>query len=179
MMRAPLPALTDFEEALGQATDPDLRLQLESRLLEGTVLHSALLPRRRALLDAGRADPDASPVMAAHLAMDSAYRGLPAAETLAYADRADPHELLRVIGPENSTYNLLFHAVRYAEEPERSLALLEAGDADRAPHGLALLDVLPRARVGVLAPHVRLGPGRHRPGADRLRQGRSARASRW
>ena len=129
MLRAPLPALTDFEEALEVATDPDLRLQLESRLLEGTVYHSSLMPRRRALLDAGRADPGASPVMAAHLAMDSAYRGLPAAETLAFADRADPAEVLRVIGPENSTYNLLFHAVRYAEQPERSLALLEAGDA--------------------------------------------------
>jgi DNA-binding CsgD family transcriptional regulator len=129
MLRAPLPALTDFEQAMGEATDPDLRMQLESRLLEGTVYHSSLLPRRRALLDAGRADPDASPVMAAHLAMDSAYRGRPAAETIAYADRAHPDEVLRVIGPENSTYNLLFHALRYAEQPDRSLALLEAGDA--------------------------------------------------
>ena len=173
MLRAPLPALTDFEQALEDATDPALRLALESRLLEATVYHSALMPRRRALLDQGRDDPGASAVMAAHLAMDSAYRGLPAAQTLAFADRADPHELLRVIGPENSTYNLLFHAVRYAEAPERSLALLEAGDATARRSGSRFSTFFLEHAWGywhLMFGSVQAGIGQAQTGLDKVRR---------
>jgi DNA-binding CsgD family transcriptional regulator len=129
LLTEPAPALPMFERALAVATDPALRLRLESLLLEALTFTDAGLARRHELLDAARVDPDASPVALAALAHESGWSAAPVAETLAFLRRATSTDLLLdVVGPGNSTYNLLIHAARYAEAPDVARHLLEQGE---------------------------------------------------
>ncbi len=134
----PPAALDDLERSAAEADDPVLAMRLESSLLEVSVFLTALAPRRRELLDAGLADPDPSPVMLAHIAQDVGAIPHPVGEIVDWAERAVADgRLLRDVGPGNSTYNLLMHAVRYAEDPELMRRLLEAGEAHARSEGSA------------------------------------------
>jgi predicted negative regulator of RcsB-dependent stress response len=164
----PIRALREFERAVEEATDPALRLRLESLQLESLAFHADLADRRSAVLADARSSEDPSIVMTAHLAYESSYSGARADETVGLAVRAMADSaLLRVLGPGNSTFNLLVHAVRYAERPDLSRAWLEEGGDGRPPNRGTLGCGLPRARVGLLAPQLRFGRGRARAGAAR------------
>jgi DNA-binding CsgD family transcriptional regulator len=137
----PVPALDEFAAALEEATDPTLRLRLEALLLEASVFHVAFAPRRAELLKAGRADPEPSPVMLAHLAQDAAFSGSPSPEVLDLARRANAADaLLRAVGPATSTFNLLVHALRTSEHPHAARSLLERGEAFARREGLRFAD---------------------------------------
>jgi DNA-binding CsgD family transcriptional regulator len=124
----PRRALEELSSALGVVQDPDLRLRLESGLLDSTAYLASLVDRRRELLDAGRADAHPSPAMLAHLAQDAAYSGRPVEETLELVDRAlADGRLMRVIGPVTATFHLLILTLRHAERPELARQLLDQG----------------------------------------------------
>jgi tetratricopeptide (TPR) repeat protein len=83
----PIPALAEFESALAGAQDPALRLRLEALVLEATIFHAGFTPRRVELLEAGRRDPDPSPVMLATLAQEASYAGRPRSEVVDLVER--------------------------------------------------------------------------------------------
>lgn len=129
MTTDPVGALAEFETAMERADDADQRLRIEAGLLDVTAYLASLTPRRAELLDAGRADPGASPAMLAHLAQDTAYRGGPVDQTLDFARRAlADGRMLGVVGPTSPTFHLLLLTLRHAERPEFAAELL--GDAD-------------------------------------------------
>lgn len=126
----PFAALDDLERGMAEASDPALAMRLETNLLEVSVFLTGLADRRRELLEAGAADPGASPVMLAHLAQHAGAVPTTVQEIVDLAERAVAGgRLLESIGPGNSTYNLLMHAVRYAEHAELMRRLLDEGDA--------------------------------------------------
>ncbi|HVL94677.1 MAG TPA: AAA family ATPase [Solirubrobacteraceae bacterium] len=126
----PVAALDDFEGALETVGDSSLRLRVEALALEASVFHRALSDRRRRFLEEARSRPDPSPVLLAHLAMQSGYSGAPVGETLGLVERAlAGGDLLRHVGPGSSTWNLLVHAVRYAEDAERARRMIAEGEA--------------------------------------------------
>lgn len=134
----PYAALEDLERGMAHAPDPAIAMRLEANLLEGSVFLTDLADRRRELLDAGAADPDASPVMLAHLAQHAGAVPYPVEEIVDLAERAVAGgQLLESVGPGNSTYNLLMHAVRYAERPELMVRLLDEGEAHARREGSA------------------------------------------
>ncbi len=123
-------ALEDLERAFAEASDPALRLRLEALVLETAVFLRSLAKRRLDMLDQGRRATDPSPVMLAHLAQHAGYPGSPATQTLELARRAlEGGDLLRNVGPGTSTWNLLVHAVRYAEDAQRSRQMIAEGEA--------------------------------------------------
>ncbi len=139
LLAQPEPATAELERALADARDPALRLRIEAFLLESLGLSIAGVPRRRELVAAGREDPDASVVMAAVLAHESGNGGGPAAETVAFAQRATAGtELLDVVGPGTPTFILMIHGVRYAEARELSRALIEEGERAARRLGLSV-----------------------------------------
>ena len=74
--------------------------------------------------------------MLAHLAQDAAYRGTSAAATVRLAEQSLAAGLMEHIGPISSTYNLLVHALRYAEHADRARRLLDEGEAIAQHRGL-------------------------------------------
>lgn len=140
LLTDPASALADLERGREDAEDPAVAAMLEANLLEGSVFLTSLAGRRRELLDAGRADPDPPPVMLAHLAQDAGAVPLPVAEIVDLAERAVAGgQLLAHVGPGNSTYNLLLHAVRYAEQAEFMQRLIDEGDVVARREGSARL----------------------------------------
>ncbi|HWT94755.1 MAG TPA: ATP-binding protein, partial [Solirubrobacteraceae bacterium] len=132
VMGDPTPIVGELERALADAEDPALRLRLESNLLDASIYHSRSVPQRAELLRGGGAAGGAEPsvVLLAHQAVEASYIPRPAAETIALAQRAAAGgELVRAVGPDNSTFNLLTHAFRYAERADLARALLEEGEA--------------------------------------------------
>lgn len=140
LLTEPAAALADLERGREDAEDPAVAMVLEANLLEGSVFLTSLAERRRALLDAGREDPDPSPVMLAHLAQDAGAVPTTVPEIVDLAERAVADgRLLAHVGPGNSTYNLLLHAVRYAERADLMSRLLEEGDVIARREGSARL----------------------------------------
>lgn len=140
LLSDPEPALAEFEQAVADATDPTQRLRFEALLFEASIFHVAYVERRAELLEAARGEPDTSVVALAHLAQHAGYAGAPVAETLDYATRASAGgELLAAIGPENSTFNLLTHGLRYAERADLARGLIDAGEAAARRSGSRLL----------------------------------------
>lgn len=136
MTTDPVGALTELETAMERSGDPDQHLRIEAGLLDVTAYLASLTTRRTELLDAGRADPDASPAMLAHLAQDSAYRGGPVDETLDYAHRSlADGRMIGVIGPISPTFHLLLLTLRHAERPEFAAELLAEADQVVAQRG--------------------------------------------
>ncbi|WP_111767805.1 ATP-binding protein [Nakamurella deserti] len=134
----PVAALAQVRLGLEQATDPVLALRLEAFTLEALIFPDAFAAEREAAFAAGRADPDPSPVMLVNLALAAAGAGRPRAEVRDLAERAlAGNRLLDAIGPGNSTWNLLTHALRFAEAPERTRQVLQDGEAHIARHGLS------------------------------------------
>lgn len=140
LLTDPAAALADLEQGREDAEDPSVAAMLEANLLEGSVFLTSLAGRRRALLEAGRADPDPPPVMLAHLAQDAGAVPTTVADIVDLAKRAVAGgRLLSDVGPGNSTYNLLLHAVRYAEDAELMQRLIEEGDVVARREGSARL----------------------------------------
>jgi DNA-binding CsgD family transcriptional regulator len=125
----PVSALDEVGRGLDEARDPALRMRLEAFVIEALIFVDAFGPAREARFAAGRADPDASPVMLAHLAVDGGCAGQPREEVLALAERAHAGGvLLEQVGPASSTWNLTTHAFRFAEAPERCAEVLRDGE---------------------------------------------------
>ncbi|MBB4663781.1 ATP-binding protein [Conexibacter arvalis] len=125
----PAAALDEVARGLDEARDPALRLRLEAFAIEALIFVDAFAPEREARFAAGRDDPDASPVMLAHLAVDDACAGRPRAAVLERAARAHAGgALLEQIGPASSTWNLTTHAFRFAEAPEPCAEVLRDGE---------------------------------------------------
>ncbi|HWT94158.1 MAG TPA: LuxR C-terminal-related transcriptional regulator, partial [Solirubrobacteraceae bacterium] len=120
--------LEEFEAGLNDAHDPQLRLRLEALLLEATAYDGALAHHRAALLDQGVRDPDASPVMLAHLAQESAYRCEPKETSERLVQAALDQGLVEAVGPDSGTYHLAALAMRHAELPQVVDRLLVAGE---------------------------------------------------
>ncbi len=130
LLASPGPAMEDLEHGLRDARDPALRLRLESLVLESSMFHASLFPRRRELLGAGRAAESPSSVMVAHLAQHAAYTAAPSDEVGALVDRAlAGGALVAAAGTANNTYNMLVHSLRYAERSDHARALLDDGIA--------------------------------------------------
>jgi DNA-binding CsgD family transcriptional regulator len=135
----PVAAIDEIERAAQGASDLDLQRQLEALVLEASTYDVRAIPRRRALLASGAAAGAPSPVMLAHLSFESGYAGGPAAETARLARSAlQGGELLRVLGPDSSTINLLAHGLRYAEQPALVARVVEEADADVRRTGMTL-----------------------------------------
>lgn len=124
----PVGALDELERAAADARDPQLALQLEAHALEAMIYTETFAPRRDARLTAGAADPSASPAMLTHVAVDRACRGYPAGEVVDLAGRALDGALVDRLGPANSTWNLLTHALRFAERADEARQFLEDGE---------------------------------------------------
>lgn len=136
----PNAAIDEIERAAAGASDPVLRAQLQALVLESSTY--ARGTRREELLASGRAADDAgaaSEVMLAHLAYESGYGGGAASVTEELARRAlHGGGLLRLLGPDSSTINLLAHALRYAERPEMVARVVDEADADVRRTGMTL-----------------------------------------
>ncbi len=133
----PISALDEVAQASADATDPGLKLRLEAFTLEALIFPNVFAEMRAARFEAGRADPNVSPVMLAHLAVDGACAGLPATEVRSLAERAlTDGSLLASVGPASSTYNLITHAFRFAEAPERCAQVLTEGERIVSTRGL-------------------------------------------
>lgn len=125
------------EQARAETDDPALRMRLEAFVIEGLIFVDALAAERDARLAAGAADDDPSPVMLVHLALQASCAGRPPAETLDLARRAMADgTLVDHVGHGGSTWNLLTHAVRFAEDRDACRALLADGEAEIVRQGL-------------------------------------------
>lgn len=137
LLSDPAGAFAEIDAAHAQATDAGLRLRLEAALLEALVFVDAFAEPREARYRAIRTAPAPSVVELAHLASEEALRGCPAGEIADLAGRAVADgRLLGEIGPGGSTWNLLTHALRFAERPQEARALLVEGDRDVRRRGL-------------------------------------------
>ncbi|MFA4929524.1 MAG: AAA family ATPase [Patulibacter sp.] len=124
------------EAARAETADPALRSRLEAFVLEGLIFVDAFAAERDARLAAGHAAADPSPVMLAHLALQASATGRPPDETLDLVRRAMADgTLVDHVGPGSSTWNLLTHAVRFAEDADACRALLADGEAEMVRQG--------------------------------------------
>lgn len=133
----PVAGFAAAEAARAETGDPALGLRLEAFVMEGLIFVDAFAAERDARLAAGRAEPEPSPVMLAHLAVQASMSGHPPDETLDLARRAmADRTLVDDVGPGSSTWNLLTHAVRFAEDPDGCRTLLADGEAEIVRQGL-------------------------------------------
>ncbi|MEQ8834065.1 MAG: AAA family ATPase [Miltoncostaeaceae bacterium] len=135
LLQDPSAAMADLEAAMAVVTSAPLERRLRSGLLTAIVYDGALADRGTG---AGWAGDGAAPptgeaaVAMAHRAIDAAYRGSPAHEVAAAAQRALAGEaLLGEVGLLSGSYHLLVLALRLSELPDLALAALEAGDIER------------------------------------------------
>lgn len=132
----PQVAFSEAERARAATDDEALRLRLEALVLEALTFVDAFGPERDARMAAGRAG-DASPVMLAFLALQASSAGRPPAETLDLSRRAlSDGSLMAAVGPGGSTWNLLTHAHRFAEDAEGCRRMLVDGEAEIRRAGL-------------------------------------------
>ncbi|MTD45825.1 AAA family ATPase [Conexibacter sp. W3-3-2] len=130
-------AVAELEAALADAQDPRLAHPLEAHLLEALLYTDAAMPAFAARMDAAAADPQASPAALAHLAVDRACRGATGPEIVELARRAEAGGRLTVeVGPASSTWNLLTHALRFAERAGEAQAVLVEGERLAQARGL-------------------------------------------
>ncbi len=137
LLTDPAAAFAEIDAAHAQATDAGLRLRLEASVLEALVFVDAFAEARRARYREIREAEEPSVVELAHLASEAALAGRPAEEVAALGRRALVGDvLLREVGPGGSTWNLLTHAFRFAEQPDPARRLLAAGDREARRRGL-------------------------------------------
>lgn len=133
----PAAAFTAAERARAESTDPALRLRLEAFVMEALIFVDAFSRERDERIATGFAATDPSPVMLAHLALQASSSGRPPAETLDLARRAMADgALVADVGQGGSTWNLLTHAVRFAEDGDACQRLLADGEAEIRRQGL-------------------------------------------
>lgn len=133
----PAAAFDVAAEARAATTDRARQLQLEAFTMESVTLVDAFTqPRTQALAD-GRAEADPSPVTLAFLSLDASMTGAAPSETLDLARRAMADgTLMSAVGPGSSTWNLLTHATRFAEDAAFTERLLRDGEAEMQTRGL-------------------------------------------
>lgn len=137
LLSDPVAAFAEIDLAHARAHDAGLRLRLEAAALEALTFVDALAEPRLARYETIRAARAPSVVELAHLASEEALAGRPVEEVAALAERASAGgTLLREIGPGGSTWSLLTHALRFAEQPEPARRLLVEGDRVVRARGL-------------------------------------------
>ncbi|WP_026909844.1 helix-turn-helix transcriptional regulator [Patulibacter minatonensis] len=135
----PRAALDEAERARAETTDRGLRLRLEALELEALTFVDALDTDRVARMRAGAEDASPSSVMLSYLALESSCAGRTPEETIGLVGRATADGTLDAdVGPASSTWNLLTHALRFAEDAEGCRRLLEDGEARMRRDGLRL-----------------------------------------
>lgn len=129
MLADPEAGLAEIDAARAAASEQGLRLRSEALLLEAMVLVDSISDEHGARYQAIRESESPSVVELAHLASEEALGGgVPAEEVAELAARsAAGGLLLREVGPEGATWNLLTHALRFAERPEAAARLLTEG----------------------------------------------------
>ena len=133
----PQVAFAEAEQARAATDDEALRLRLESLVLEALTFVDAFGEERDARMEAGRREERPSPVLLSFLALQASSAGRPPAETLDLARRAVADgSMMAAVGPGGSTWNLLTHAHRFAEDPEGCRRLLVDGEAEIRRAGL-------------------------------------------
>lgn len=125
----PQAGLAEIDAAHAATADRGLRLRLQASLLEALVLVDSVSEERAARYQSIRDNPDPSVVELAHLASEEALSGGVAAEEVAALARRAAADglLLREVGPGGATWNLLTHALRFAEQPDEARRLLLDG----------------------------------------------------
>ncbi|MBE2318896.1 AAA family ATPase [Solirubrobacter sp. CPCC 204708] len=165
----PAAAVVELEQATEDATDPTLALRLEAALLEALLFVDPDGSRLRARFSAG--EPSLAALAAA--ANDGALRGMPTDELVALAERAlGGGELLATVGPASSTWNLVTHALRFAEDARGAQRALEAGDRAVREQGLLAATLFVEQSWGYWHRDfgsVALGAARSRSGLEAIR----------
>ncbi len=138
MLIDPHSGLAEIDAAYAATSDRGGRLRLQASLLEAVVLVDAVSDERRERYAAIRRAPDPSVVELAHLAAEESMGGrLTADEVAGIARRATADGLLlKEVGPGGATWNLLAHALRFAERQEDSRRILRAGSRAVSERGL-------------------------------------------
>lgn len=133
----PEAGFAEAEQARAATTDAGLRLRLEALVLEALSFVDAFAAERDARMEDGRRAADPSPVMLAFLALQASSAGRPPGEALDLARRAMADgSLMSAVGPGGSTWNLLTHAHRFAEDADGCRRLLADGEAEMRRAGL-------------------------------------------
>lgn len=133
----PPAAFVAAEQARAETSDPALRLRLEAFVAEALIFVDAFAAERDAWLAAVETAADPSPVQLAHLAVQASMAGRPPQETLALTRRAMAGgALVDDVGQGGSTWNLITHAVRFAEDAEACHRLLTDGEREINRRGL-------------------------------------------
>ncbi|RKQ91634.1 regulatory LuxR family protein [Solirubrobacter pauli] len=170
----PAAAVSELEQATVDAADPTLALRLEAGLLEALLLADVDPVRLRARIDRGlEQDPPSLAALAA-AANDRALRGnLPTDELIALCERAlGGGELLATVGPASSTWNLVTHALRFAEDARGAERALQAGDRAVREQGLLAATLFVEQAWGYWHRDfgsVALGAARARSGLEAIR----------
>ncbi|MGE3140524.1 MAG: AAA family ATPase [Thermoleophilia bacterium] len=139
LLRDPPGAVAELETATREVRTPALASRLRSGLYTAAFYDAALDDRRAALLEQGLRDDPGSPVLAGHLAIETAYAGAPADEVTAHARRAlDGDGMLRGAGLLSGGYHLLTLALRLCERPDLARRALDAGDDEHRRTGSRL-----------------------------------------
>ena len=169
----PVAAVAELEQATEDAADPTLKLRLEAGLLEALLLADPDPTRLRARIARGlEQDPPSIAALAA-AANDGALRGMPTDELVPLAERAlAGGELLATVGPASSTWNLVTHALRFAEDARGAERALEAGDRAVREQGLFAATLFVEQAWGYWHRDfgsVALGAARSRSGLEAIR----------
>lgn len=169
----PTAAVIELEQATEDATDPALLLRLEAGLLEALLFVDHDGTQLRARIARGvEQDPPSLAALAA-AANDGALRGMPTDELVALCDRAlAGGELLATVGPASSTWNLVTHALRFAEDARGAERALQAGDRAVREQGLLAATLFVEQSWGYWHRDfgsVALGAARARSGLEAIR----------
>ena len=169
----PVAAVVELEQATEDAADPALRLRLEAGLLEALLFVDPDGSRLRARIARGLAQEPPSIAALAAAANDGALRGMPTDELVPLAERAlAGGELLATVGPASSTWNLVTHALRFAEDARGAERALEAGDRAVREQGLFAATLFVEQAWGYWHRDfgsVALGAARSRSGLEAIR----------
>ena len=129
--------------------------------------------RLRARIARGLAQDPPSIAALAAAANDGALRGMPTDELVPLAERAlAGGELLATVGPASSTWNLVTHALRFAEDARGAERALEAGDRAVREQGLFAATLFVEQAWGYWHRDfgsVALGAARSRSGLEAIR----------
>ena len=169
----PVAAVVELEQATEDAADPTLTLRLEAGLLEALLFVDHDGSRLRARIARGLAQDPPSIAALAAAANDGALRGMPTDELVPLAERAlAGGELLATVGPASSTWNLVTHALRFAEDARGAERALEAGDRAVREQGLFAATLFVEQAWGYWHRDfgsVALGAARSRSGLEAIR----------
>ncbi len=133
----PVSAFAEIDAARGRTDDRRLRLRLDAAELDALMFLDDHAERRGERLRAIAGAESPSQVELAHLTVATAFAGGPTARVLELAERAigDGH-VIREVGLDGGTWNLLGHCLRLAEHPATARRLLRILEREVRAHGL-------------------------------------------